>query len=404
MTLDRKLGALVALLIFAFHAVLSLLPEPPFSHSMNLVLLATNLYVAYCAGTILRRRTGRALAVFLAGYAALFLLTLVLMGKKPLFILLVVAWSSLFASPVLIGFLAVFVACFLLFQPYSFEAFVPLALLYALLVRLRRKAPPFLLACLGIGLLGLLAVLFPIVHLTFQDSMQTLAHTLARDDVLEALGLSVLSATLSTVLLALWGIPLGYALARLSFPGKRWVEALVDLPILVPQSVAAVALMLLFGPGSPLGAGLEGLGVKVSGSLLGLLLAQVFVASPFLVKSAMTAFEAVPLQLEHASRSLGASPAATFARIAVPLASRGILVGFALAWGRAISEFGVIVLFAPSPVSAPMLVHTEFLRAGASESRPIAVLLLATCLWFFVVLRFAGRLVPFGLSRRQEGT
>ena len=113
----------------------------------------------------------------------------------------------------------------------------------------------------------------------------------------------------------------------------------------------------------------------------------------------MTAFESVPLQYEFASRSLGASPAATFARIALPLASRGILVGATLAWARSVSEFGCIVLFASSPVTAPVLVHTEFLRAGASESRPIAILLLVICLWIFVMLQFGQTLMPFAMRR-----
>jgi molybdate/tungstate transport system permease protein len=163
--------------------------------------------------------------------------------------------------------------------------------------------------------------------------------------------------------------------------------------------VAGVALIVLLGPGSVLGSTLEGLGLPISGSLLGIVIAQVFVASPFLVKTAMTAFESVPLQYELASRSLGASPAATFARISLPLASRGILVGATLAWARAVSEFGCIVLFASSPVTAPVLVHTEFLRAGASESRPIAILLLIICLWIFVMLQFGQTLMPFALRR-----
>jgi molybdate/tungstate transport system permease protein len=303
---------------------------------------------------------------------------------------------------VLLGFFAIFVVSFVILQPYAFEAFIPLVLIYALLVKLRRKASTFALACLGFGLLCLAAVLFPIIHLGVQDSAQTLLFALGRGDVQEALGVSLLSSTLATLVVALFGIPLAYAMARVEVPGKRWIESLIDLPILVPQSVAGVALMVLLGPGSPLGQGLESTGLKISGSLVGLLVAQVFVASPFMIKAALTAFEGVPVQLEHASRSLGASPAKTFARIALPLAARGILVGAALAWARAISEFGVIILFAPSPVSAPVLVHTEFLRAGASESRPIAIVLLATCLWFFVVLRFAETLMPFGLGRRRE--
>lgn len=405
MNLTWKHAAAVGLLIVAFHAALALLPAPPFSPSMNLVLCATNLYVAYCAGTVLRRRSARMLGVFLGGYALLFAVTMLLLGKKPLFILLVVVYASLFASPVLLGFFALFVVCFVGLQPYAFETFVPLVLVYALLWKVRRRASRFALACLGGGLVALIAVLFPILHLAVQDSVQTLVHTLAREDVREALGLSLLSSTLATLLVAAWGIPLAYALARLEIPGRRWIEALIDLPILVPQSVAAIALLVVLGPGSPLGQGLESMGLPVSGRLAGLLIAQVFVATPFLVKTSMTAFEAVPIQLEHASRSLGATPAATFVRISLPLAARGILVGAGLAWARAISELGTILLFAPSPVSAPVLVHTEFLRAGATESRPIAVLLLLTCVWFFIALRFAEVLAPFGLrwaSRRPS--
>jgi molybdate/tungstate transport system permease protein len=215
--------------------------------------------------------------------------------------------------------------------------------------------------------------------------------------------LSLLTSTVATVALAIWAVPLAYALARVDFPGKRWALAVVDVPILVPQSVAGVALIVLLGPSSVLGSALESLGLPIAGSFLGIVVAQVFVASPFLVKTAMTAFESVPLQYELASRSLGASPAATFARISLPLASRGILVGATLAWARAISEFGCIVLFASSPVTAPVLVHTEFLRAGASESRPIAILLLVICLWTFVMLQFGQTLLPFALQRPKGG-
>jgi molybdate/tungstate transport system permease protein len=278
-----------------------------------------------------------------------------------------------------------------------------LILVYGILVRARRSASRFALACLGGGLLALFAVLFPLVHLALQDSAQTLWLTFLRPDVRGALGLSLASSTLATLSISLWGVPLAWALARLEFPGKRWVESLIDVPILVPQSVAGVALIVLLGPGSPLGQGLEALGLRVSSSFLGLVIAQVFVASPFLVKTALTAFEGVPRQLELASRTLGSSAAATFLRISLPLAARGLLVGFALAWARAISEFGTVILFAGSPVSAPVLVHTEFLRAGAAESRPIAVVLLVVCVWLFVMLQFGQSLMPFALRRARAG-
>ena len=397
LTTKQIIAAILALA--AVHIGLGLMPKPPFSAPMNLVLFFTNLFVFHAAAATLGQRSGRTVWLFLIGYFFLFLLLLVLLGKTPLFILLVVAYSSVFASPVLLGFFAIFVLSFVLLQPYAFETFIPLTLIYGTLWRVRRVTSLFVRFCLGAGLVALGIVLFPLIHLATEDSVQTLGKTLIRPEVREALWMRLVSSTLATVVVAMWGIPLAYGLARVNFPGKRWVESMVDVPILVPQSVAGVALILLLGPGSVLGGALESLHLPISGSLLGVIIAQVFVASPFLVKSSMTAFEAVPLRLELASRSLGASSAATFWRISLPLASRGILVGATLAWARAISEFGCIVLFASSPVTAPVLVHTEFLRAGASESRPIAILLLVICLWVFVMLQFGQTLMPFALRR-----
>jgi molybdate/tungstate transport system permease protein len=394
--------AVIAILA-AIHVGIGLAPVPPFSFGMNLALFFTNLFVFYAAGTVLRRRSARTVVAFVAGYTVLFLLVLAVLNKPPLFILLVVIYAGFFGAPVLLGFFAIFVASFVVFQPFAFETVIPLSLIYAVFWLTRRQAPLFVRLCLCLGLLALTIVLFPLLHLAMQDSLQTLWRTFLRGDVASAIWLSLLTSTLATAALTVWAVPLAYALARVEFPGKRWALAMVDVPILVPQSVAGVALIVLLGPGSVLGSALERLGLPISGSLLGIVIAQLFVAAPFLVKTAMTAFEAVPLQYELASRSLGASPAATFARISVPLASRGILVGATLAWARAVSEFGCIVLFASSPVTAPVLVHTEFLRAGASESRPIALLLLVICLWIFVMLQFGQTLLPFAL-RRPDGS
>ena len=388
----------------AGHVALALVPEPPFTRAMNFVLFGTNLYVLQSAATVLRGRSGRALALFLAGYLVLVVLALAILDRKPLFVLLAVVYASVFGSPLLLGVFVLFVLCFVVLQPYAFETFIPLVLVYGVVWRLRRSAPPFLLACLGGGLLALVLVLLPLVHLGFQDSAQTLGRTLAREDVRRALLTSVASSTVATAIVALWGIPLAYALARLDFPGKGVVESAIDVPILVPQPVVGIALVVLLGPGSPLGQWLaEATGARFSGTFAGIVAAQVFVCSPFLVKTAMTAFEGVPRHLEAASRTLGATPRATFMRIALPLASRGVLVGLGLAWARAVSEFGSILLFASSPLTAPILVHNEFLRAGTAESRPIAVLLLLVCLWIFIGLQLGRTLLPFawrGASRR----
>ena len=395
--------AIVIIALAAIHVGIGMAPMPPFSTGTNLALFFTNLFVFYAAATVLRRQPARSVMLFVVGYTALFVLILAVLNKPPLFIILVVAYAGFFGSPVLLGFFTIFVLCFVILQPFAFETFVPLSLIYTVYWLARGKASRFARLCLCGGLLALTAVLFPLIHLGMQDSLQTLWRTFTRGDVASAIWLSLLTSTIATAVLAIWAVPLGYALARVDFPGKRWVESIVDVPILVPQSVAGVAFIVLLGPGSVLGSALDGLGLPISGSLLGIVIAQVFVAAPFLVKTAMTAFEAVPLHYELASRSLGASPAATFARISLPLASRGILVGATLAWARAISEFGCIVLFASSPVTAPVLVHTEFLRAGASESRPIAILLLIICVWVFVMLQFGQTLMPFALRGPRGG-
>jgi len=392
-------AVVVIVVLAAIHVGVSLAPMPPFSLGMNLALFFTNLFVFYAAATVLRRRPAATVLLFVVGYTALFVLVLAVLNKPPLFILLVVIYAGFFGAPILLGFFAIFVTCFVILQPFAFETFIPLSLIYAVFWLTRGKTSLFVRLCLCGGLVALTAVLFPLVHLAMQDSLQTLWRTFTRGDVASAIWLSLLTSTIATAVLAIWAVPLAYALARVDFPGKRWALAMIDVPILVPQSVAGVALIVLLGPGSVLGSELEKLGLPISGSLLGIIVAQVFVAAPFLVKTAMTAFESVPVQYEFASRSLGASPAATFVRISAPLASRGIFVGATLAWARAISEFGCIVLFASSPVTAPVLVHTEFLRAGASESRPIAVLLLIICLWIFVMLQFGQTLMPFAMRR-----
>ena len=398
----RPLLAILALGLV--HLVVGLLPGSPVALPTNVVLFAANLYVLYCARLVMRGGSTSRVGLFAAGYFVLFLLVLGILDRQSLFILLVVVYASVFHVPVLLGYFVIFVLSFVVLQPYAVESFVPLALMFTALWQARRaRVSPFLLGCLAAGLLLFVLVLFPLLHLSIQDSPRTLGFALERADVQRAIWTSVATSSVATLLVALWGVPLAYALARMDFPGRRVVETCVDVPILVPQSVVGIALLSLLGPGSPLGRVLdEQLGMQVSGRFAGIVLAQVFVSCPFLIKTAMTAFEGVPAHLESAARTLGATAAGAFFRVALPLASRGILVGMILAWSRSISEFGSIILFASSPATAPILVHTEFVKAGVSESRPIAVLLLVICLWIFVLLQFGQTLLPAALQRRTQ--
>jgi len=395
---------LVILALGLVHLVVGLLPARPVALPTNVVLFAANLYALYCARFVLRSGSTARVGLFAAGYFILFILVLGILDRQSLFILLVVVYASVFHVPYLLGYFILFVLSFVVLQPYAVESFVPLALIYAVLWQARKaRVSPFLLGCLCLGLVFLVLVLFPLLHLSIQDSPRTLGFTLERAAVQRAIWTSVATSSVATLIVALWGVPLAYALARVDFRGRRVVETFIDIPILVPQSVVGIALLSLLGPGSPLGRLMQDhLGISIAGRFAGVVLAQVFVSCPFLIKTAMNTFEGVPPHLESAARTLGATAGATFWRVALPLASRGILVGMILAWARSISEFGSIILFASSPITAPILVHTEFVKAGISESRPVAVLLLVICLWIFVLLQFGQTLLPAALRRSRE--
>ncbi len=395
---------LLTLALGLAHLLIGLLPGRPVALPTNVVLFAANLYTLYCARFALRTGRRAQAGLFAAGYFILFTLVLVVLDRQSLFILLVVLYASVFFVPYLLGLFAIFVLSFVVLQPYAVESFVPLAVIFAVTWQARRaRVAPFLLGCLLAGLLFLVLVLFPLLHLSLQDSPRTLGFVLERAAVQRAIWTSVATSSVATLLVTLGGVPLAYALARVAFTGRRAVETLVDVPILVPQSVVGVALLSLLGPGSPLGRALQDhLGLSIAGQFAGVVVAQVFVSCPFLIKTALTAFEGVPPHLESAARTLGASARATFFRVSLPLASRGVLVGMILAWARSVSEFGSIILFASSPVTAPILVHTEFVKAGVSESRPVAVLLLVICLWVFVLLQFGQGLLPVALRRARE--
>ena len=250
---------IAAIVILALvHVGLGLLPDPPFSMAMNLVLFFTNLFVFHAAAVTLGRRTGRAVGLFLVGYFVLFLLVVVVLGKTPLFILLIVVYASLFASAPLLGFFAIFVLSFVLLQPYAFESFIPLALIYGALMYVRRVTSRFVQICLGGGLLALAIVLFPLIHLTLEDSAQTLWRTFIRPEVREALWTSLWSSTLATVVVGravgTWGaliagVAVGKHPHEIRFSPDRRLAYVSDNGIL---------WMTDPGEGGPLGIGLDG--------------------------------------------------------------------------------------------------------------------------------------------------
>ena len=173
-----------------------------------------------------------------------------------------------------------------------------------------------------------------------------------------------------------------------AFPGKGVIEALIDLPLAVPHTVAGIALLMVFGRQGVLGAPLEALvGLKFWGTLAGIVVAMLFVSAPYTVNAARIGFDAVDPRLEKIARTLGLNPWRTFWRITLPLARRGIMTGVTLTYARSISEFGAVVILVYYPMTAPVKIYELFLRFGLDQAASAAVLLLFVSLALFLLLR-----------------
>jgi molybdate/tungstate transport system permease protein len=237
-------------------------------------------------------------------------------------------------------------------------------------------------------------LVIPLVALALTQSGASLAAVAHMADVRHAILLSLEGAFLSASCAAFLGVPLAYALARTSFPGKGLVAALIDLPLAVPHTVAGIALLMVFGRRGVLGEPLQNLvGLKFWGTVAGVVVAMLFVSAPYTVNAARIGFEAVDPRLEKIARTLGLGPWRTFWRVTVPLARRGIMTGVTLTYARSISEFGAVVILVYYPMTAPVKIYELFLRFGLDEAAGAAVLLLIVSLLLFVLLRtltFAG--------------
>jgi molybdate transport system permease protein len=213
-------------------------------------------------------------------------------------------------------------------------------------------AAALLVAFIVLPLAGLLAHITPA---GFADALRTPAAQ-------HALQLSAITTTITLTITLLLGTPLAYVLARADFPGRRLVDAVADLPIVVPPAVAGIALLFAFGRNGTLGPLLHTFGVQLSFSTAAVVLAQTFVSAPFYVRAARAAFAAGDRTLEAASATLGMGPLRTFAYITVPLAAPALLGGAVLTWARALGEFGATIMFAGN-------------LEGVSQTLPLAVYL-----------------------------
>jgi molybdate/tungstate transport system permease protein len=222
--------------------------------------------------------------------------------------------------------------------------------------------------CLFCSLLG--PILYFLVFLPWPQ----VPTDLSDPNAIGALATSVISASIATFLISLTGVPLGYVLARYTFPGKTLISLIIYLPLIFPPVVSGIMLLLLYGPYGLIGGPLANAGWEVDDSLAGIVLAQMFVSAPFLIVAARVAFEAIDPRLEQVGMTLGQSRLSLFWRVSLPLAWRGILAGLILTWVRALGEFGATIVLAYHPYTLPVYVYVQLSGSGVPASLPLALL------------------------------
>lgn len=212
--------------------------------------------------------------------------------------------------------------------------------------------------------IALLFLTLPILAIFLDTGPLELVRSLGEDGALDALRLSLVCSAVAITVIVLVGTPAAYLLATRRFRGRALIVTLVELPLVLPPAVAGIGLLAAVGPRGLLGGLVEEAGLQLVLTSAGVILALTFVAAPFYLRQAQAGFEAVDPTWLDASRTLGAGEARTFLRVAIPAAGPGLVAGLALAWGRALGEFGATLMFAGSfrgiTQTVPLAIYERF--------------------------------------------
>ncbi len=244
------------------------------------------------------------------------------------------------------------------------------------------------------GSLLMVALSLPLFLFVARQTPSLVIEKASDPEVHRVIYLGIYGPLLAALLSLLCGVPLAHLLAK-GFSGQPLVESLVDLPLVVPHSVAGIIILFGFGKGGAFPQ------LSVLGTMVGMVLAMAFVSAPYAVNASREAFEAIDERLEYASRIHGANEWETFRRVTGPLAVRGMITGGILAWARAVSEFGAVAVVAYSvqffypfegravtAQHAPVFVYNTYLQGGLEESGAVAFLLLAVSAVIFLLVRY----------------
>lgn len=219
------------------------------------------------------------------------------------------------------------------------------------------------LAGIGAGVLIVAVALYlvlPIIALFFRTTPELFLASLADPDVISALTLSLTTSIISLAIVIIVGTPFAYIHCRHQYPGKVLVDTIIDLPLVLPPAVAGMALLVLYGRMGLVGKYANMLGISIAFTTLAVIMAQIFVASPFYLRQAKSLFDQIDPTYELTARTLGASPVRVFATVVVPMTASGLISGAVMTFGRALGEFGATIMFAGN-------------LPGVTQTMPLAV-------------------------------
>ena len=256
--------------------------------------------------------------------------------------------------------------------------------------RARPADPGLPVVALGLTTAALLGL--PVLVLVARAALDgSLVDALGMSVVTDALVLSLETTAVSLLVTVAVGTPLALLLARRSFRGQVLLETVIDLPIVLPPSVAGLALLLVFGRRGLLGPALSVFGISLPFTTAAVVIAQLFVAAPFFIRSARTGFAGVDRDLEDAARVDGASERQLFRRVTIPLASTALAAGLVMSWARALGEFGATIMFAGNvqgvTQTLPLAVYGEFEAGNLETSIAASAILVLAAFGVLVAVR-----------------
>jgi molybdate transport system permease protein len=257
-----------------------------------------------------------------------------------------------------------------------------------------------LVTALGVALVFLFV---PVLAIFLNTSPRHLVSSLGDASATDALRLSLECSLAAVAIIVVVGTPAAYLLATRSFPGKSVLVTLIELPLVLPPAVAGIGLLAALGPHGILGGLVKDAGVQLVFATAGVIVALTFVAAPFYLRQAQAAFSAIDPNWLYASRTLGAGEGRTWLRIAIPSARHGLAAGLALAFGRALGEFGATLMFAGSfqgvTQTAPLAIYQRF-STDFTGALALSAVLVAISAALLLGVKLLSGLSPIGSAPR----